>query len=311
MEKTQHIPVLEQEVVEYLRAASGGDFLDCTLGGAGHTLAILSAHPKNTVTASDRDERALKRAAERLSGFGSRVTLLHADFSALTELLQDKTFDGMLADLGISTDQLKENRGFSFNDDGALDMRMDESSGQSAAELVNSATPQQLFVILKQGGVGNEARAISQAIVDNRPHTTAKGLAQVVNQAFARVARGKMAAKKVNPSTVVFQALRIAVNREFEHIENLMELAPRLIRTGGRIAIITFHSLEDRVVARKMREWESGGEFSVRTPGAARAKRLGHMIERKGIEPSAEEVSRNPSARSACLRVFEFSSIDS
>lgn len=311
MEKTQHIPVLEKEVLEYLQAAAGGEFLDCTLGGAGHTLAILNANPKNTVTASDRDGRALERAKLRLSGHESRVTLLHADFAALGDLLGDRTFDGMLADLGISTDQLKENRGFSFNDEGALDMRMDESSGPSAADIVNSASAHEIFVILKQGGVGNEARAIAKAIVENRPHQTAKGLAQIVNQAFARVARGKMAAKKVNPSTVVFQALRIAVNREFEHIESLMELAPRLVRTGGRIAIITFHSLEDRVVLRKMREWESGGEFSARNPGLARAKRLGHVVERKGIEPSAEEVSRNPSARSACLRVFEFSSIDS
>lgn len=311
MEKTQHIPVLENEVVEQLRAAAGGDFLDCTLGGAGHTLAILKANPRNTVTASDRDERALKRAAERLSEYGSRVKLLHADFESLNSLLSDRTFDGMLADLGISTDQLRENRGFSFNDEGALDMRMDESRGLSAADIVNTATLHEIFVILKKGGVGNEARAIAKAIVDARPHSSAKALAQIVNQAFARVARGKMAAKKVNPSTVVFQALRIAVNREFEHIESLMELAPRLIRTGGRIAIITFHSLEDRVVARKMREWESGGEFSARNPGLARGKRLGHVVQRKGIEPSGEEISRNPSARSACLRVFEFSSIDS
>ncbi|MBN8548987.1 MAG: 16S rRNA (cytosine(1402)-N(4))-methyltransferase RsmH [Deltaproteobacteria bacterium] len=311
MEKTQHIPVLESEVLEYLQAAAGGNFLDCTLGGAGHTLAILQANPKNTVTASDRDERALKRAAVRLADHASRVTLLHADFAALSGLLKDQTFDGMLADLGISTDQLKENRGFSFNDDAALDMRMDESQGQSAADIVNGASAQQIFVLLKQGGVGNEARAIANAIVERRPYGTAKELAAVVNQTFARVARGKAAQKKVNPSTVVFQALRIAVNREFEHIESLMELAPRLIRSGGRIAIITFHSLEDRVVARKMREWESGGEFSARSPGSMRAKRLGHVVERKGIEPSAEEVTRNPSARSACLRVFEFSSIDS
>jgi 16S rRNA (cytosine1402-N4)-methyltransferase len=311
MAATQHIPVMAKEVLDALRAAEGGKFVDCTLGGAGHTQMILESNPKNQVTAADRDGRALDRARERLAKFGNRVQLIHSEFAGLAAELQNENFDGLLADLGISTDQLKENRGFSFNDADTLDMRMDQSSGPTAAELLNTCSAKELFVMLKQGGVGNEARALSQAIIENRPYASAKDLSRVVNQTFARVSRAKMAAKKVNPSTVVFQALRIAVNREFEQIESLMQLAPRIVRQGGRMAVITFHSLEDRLVARTMRDWESGGEFSARNPGTATRKRLGRVVERKGIFPSAEEVASNPSARSACLRVFEFLSIDS
>jgi 16S rRNA (cytosine1402-N4)-methyltransferase len=224
-------------------------------------------------------------------------------------VLEGKVFDGMLADLGTSTDQLKEGRGFSFTDESSLDMRMDESSGLSAQEIVNSASEQELFVILKRGGVGSEARPVARAIASERPFTSARQLSATVNQVLARVARAKTAQKKVNPSTVVFQALRIAVNREFEQIESLMKLAPQVVRRGGRMAVITFHSLEDRAVARTMREWESGGEFSALNPASRHAPSLGKVIERKGVYPSEEEVARNPSSRSACLRVFEFSSI--
>ncbi len=305
---TRHIPVLEAEVLEALRAAGGGAFLDCTLGGAGHSEAILKSNLKNSVVASDRDLRAIERARVRLAGYEGRFELLHSDFAGLAAKLSGRTFDGLLADLGISTDQLKEGRGFSFTDEQSFDMRMDESAGSTAADLVNDSDEQTLIRVLHQGGIGPEARKLAQAIIAARPHTSAKSFASVVNKVMASVAGGKYAKKKVNPATVVFQALRIAVNREFEQIDSLMEMAPTLVRSGGRMAVITFHSLEDKAVVRKMREWESGGEFSALNPASVRGKRLGKIINKKGVEPSAAEVERNPSARSACLRVFEFMS---
>lgn len=305
--KTLHIPVLEREVLEALRASKGGEFLDCTLGGGGHTEAILESNPVNRVTASDRDGRAIERAARRLLRFEGRVELLHSDFAGLTVQLQGRSFDGLLADLGISSDQLREGRGFSFNDDASFDMRMDESAGPSAAELVNTAEERELVHILRRGGVGTEARQVARALVAGRPFHSARQCADVINRTLTG---GKFARKKVNPATVVFQALRIAVNSEFEQIESLMDAAPELVKQGGRMAVITFHSLEDRAVMSKMREWESGGEYSVMNPSSKRGKRFGKVLTRKGIEPSAEEVERNPSARSARLRVFEFLSID-
>ena len=304
-EQTHHISVMRGEVVELLEAGRGGAFVDCTLGGAGHTRAILEASPDATVAAVDRDLRAIARARESLRSFGDRVTLAHAPFSKTAEVFQGRTFDGLLADLGLSTDQLREGRGFAFSEEAPLDMRMNEEDALTAHELVNNSTEHELFVLLRKGGVGPEAKAIARAIVKARPVETTKALAELV----ARVvppSRGRGGEKKSHPATVTFQALRIAVNDEFGEIERLLAAVPSLMKAGGRTAIITFHSLEDKLVTETMRRWEGGGEFSAQWPGALRQEPLGRLVTRKPVVPSEDEVARNPSSRSARLRVFRF-----
>jgi 16S rRNA (cytosine1402-N4)-methyltransferase len=301
-DSTRHIPVLLSEVLIALRAAEGGNFLDCTLGGAGHTEAILNANPKNRVTAADRDVRALERARERLKEFGERVSLNHLRFSELADALAGQRFDGMLADLGISTDQLFEGRGFSFKDEALLDMRMDETQDFSAYHLVNEISERELYVILRQGGVGPEAKQISHAIARARPIERTSELAQVIADAL----KGRHREKHVHPATVTFQALRMKVNEEREQIDSLLAAAPKLVSAGGRFAVITFHSIEDKVVTQQMRAWQQGEAFSALMPGGSRATKLGRMVDKKAVLPDAAELERNPSARSARLRVFEF-----
>ncbi len=305
--ETLHIPVMLTEVLEALRADAGGDFLDCTLGGGGHTEGLLAANPTNFVVAIDRDQRAIDRARRRLSGESKRIELIQAAFSDLRDMCSGKQFDGILADLGLSTDQLSEERGFSFNDDSPLDMRMDESQPVTADSIVNGSTERELFAILKRGGVGREARAVAKAIVDNRPVRTTRELARVICKA-AQPYTGK---KKINPATVPFQAIRIAVNGEFEEIETLLKAAPALMKKGGRLAVITFHSLEDKAVAHTMRAWEADSTAPAWWPRSKLAKRgieqpLGRMVSKKAIQPSEDEIKRNPASRSARLRVFEF-----
>ena len=289
-------------MLEALRVTQGGDYLDCTLGGAGHTQAILDANSKNTVTAIDRDSSAVIRAEESLSDYKQRVTLRHAAFSDLVELFGKESFDGILADLGISSDQLLQGRGFSFEDSSSLDMRMDSSKGMTAAEYINSIDEPELKKILFDGGVGNETKIVCKAIINNRPFNSAKELAKAINKSL----QGKISAKRENPSTVVFQAIRIAVNQELKELQSLLEAVPALVKKGGKFAVITFHSLEDRAAARIMKSWE-GGEFSASWPGEGPIKTLGKLIPRGAIKPSANEIETNPRARSARLRVFEFS----
>jgi 16S rRNA (cytosine1402-N4)-methyltransferase len=295
MAESVHISVLLNESVAALcGSVEGGRYLDCTLGGAGHTQAILEAHPQNHVVACDRDTRAIARATVKLASFGDRITLRHAPFSTIADF-ESHSFDGVFADLGMSTDQLREGRGFSYSDEGALDMRMDEEQEVTAASLVNELSEQDLFVLLKRGGVGSDARRFAHSIVRARPITTPKQLAQALG-----------GSRDKNPAPVVFQALRIAVNNEFEEIDALMAAAPRLVKEGGRLAVITFHSLEDKAVTRVMRAWEGSESYPAWWPGRKETVRLGKMVHRKPIVPSDAEVEKNPSARSARLRVFQF-----
>ncbi len=294
-----HIPVLLSESREFLRASEGGSFLDCTLGGAGHTQALLDASSEVTVAAFDRDPKALARAEAFLTEYGDRVEVAQAAFSELAQRCQGRTFRGMLADLGVSTDQIREERGFAFQDS-SLDMRMDPTSGVSARVLLNGATEQELYVIFKKGGVGNEARKVAREIVAQRPIESADQLAKLV------VRCGGAKDKKTHPATVVFQALRIAVNHEFEEIDALMQAAPSLVEKGGRLVVISFHSLEDKAVTRVMREWDSGGSAPANYPGAVRHERKGRLLTKKAVFPTEQEIERNPSARSARMRVFEF-----
>jgi 16S rRNA (cytosine1402-N4)-methyltransferase len=298
-----HVPVLLREVVEQLQAEKGGMFLDCTFGGGGHTRALLDASPDAWVVALDRDKRALDRASSWSGQYGERLQLIHSPFSHATEAVGFNKFDGILADLGMSTDQLREGRGFSFSDEGPLDMRMDESAPMTAQDFLNTASEREIYLALAQGGVGSTARSLARTLVDRRPFSSAKQLAEVVRQSHL----GKKSASKVHPATVVFQALRMKINRECEEIQALLAAAPNLIKgPGSRLAIITFHSLEDTLVAREMRRWESAGSYPASWRGARDQKRIGRVSPRKPLCPTDEEVKRNPASRSARLRVFEF-----
>jgi 16S rRNA (cytosine1402-N4)-methyltransferase len=298
-----HVPVLLREVVEQLQAEKGGMFLDCTFGGGGHTRALLEASPDTWVVALDRDGRALERASSWSHEYGERLKLIRCPFSCAAEEVGFTKFDGILADLGMSTDQLHEGRGFSFSDEGPLDMRMDERAPTTAQDFLNTASEREIYLALAEGGVGSTARPLARTLVSRRPFESAKQLAEVVRQSQL----GKKSGSKVHPATVVFQALRMKINREREEIEALLSAAPRLVKgAGARLAVITFHSLEDTLVAREMRRWESAGSYPASWRGVRDQRQLGKVYPKKPVCPTDEEVKRNPASRSARLRVFEF-----
>ena len=297
-----HVPVMLNEVIEALGARGGGMFLDCTFGGGGHTRAILDASPDSWVVAMDRDARALERGSRWASAYGDRLDLVHAPFSKVAEAASGRVFDGVLADLGMSTDQLVEGRGFSFADTGPLDMRMDESAGMTAADFVNTSSEREIFLALAEGGVGKNARAIARTLVFHRPFTSPKALADAVKASQL----GKRSQSHVHPATVVFQALRMHINDELGEVKKLLDAAPSVTKQGGKLAVITFHSVEDRAVASRMREWESAGSYPANWRGIRAEKRIGRVVNKGAEKPSDEEVSRNPASRSARLRVFQF-----
>lgn len=297
-----HVPVMLNEVIEALGARGGGMFLDCTFGGGGHTRAILDASPDSWVVAMDRDARALERGSRWASAYGDRLDLVHAPFSKVAEAASGRVFDGVLADLGMSTDQLVEGRGFSFADTGPLDMRMDESAGMTAADFVNTSSEREIFLALAEGGVGKNARAIARTLVFHRPFTSPKALADAVKASQL----GKRSQSHVHPATVVFQALRMHINDELGEVKKLLDAAPSVVKQGGKLAVITFHSVEDRAVASRMREWESAGSYPANWRGIRAEKRIGRVVNKGAEKPSDEEVSRNPASRSARLRVFQF-----
>lgn len=303
---SRHISVLLREVLEFLQVENdnGGHYLDCTLGGAGHSLAILEANPKNTVTAIDRDKRAIERAEVLRERYGDRFTAHQTDFVGLTDCVAGERFDGILADLGLSTDQLYEQRGFSFRDDSELDMRMDESQSLTASEVVNSYDFVALKKVFLRGGVGKESGALAKIIVAARPIKSAKELSELI----ARSSHGKKT--NVHPATVVFQALRMTVNDELANIEALLKTAPKIIKQNGRFAVISFHSTEDAVVTKTMRRWQ-GREYSALWPTPQDGSgALGTLLTKKAVLPIEQEKENNPSARSARMRVFEFSLVE-
>jgi 16S rRNA (cytosine1402-N4)-methyltransferase len=297
-----HVSVLLKECVEQLRVGQGGMFLDCTFGGGGHTRAILDANPDAWVIALDRDQRALERGAQWAGRYGDRLELIHAPFSDVLSSVSFRGFDGVLADLGMSTDQLREGRGFSFADEGPLDMRMDESVGPSAQDFLNTASEREIFVALAQGGVGVMAKQLARILAAKRPFSSARELADVVKASQL----GKRSESRVHPATVVFQALRIWVNQEIDQIESFLEAVPQLVKPGGRLAVITFHSIEDKLVAHRMRTWESAGSYPASWRGPREERKIGRVWPKKPILPSDHEVEMNPASRSARLRVFEF-----
>lgn len=295
-----HIPVLLKEVTEGLQAAAGGVFLDCTFGGGGHSREILEANPQNQVWACDRDPEAVKRGGQLAEKYPDRFFIKEARFSELEDSLGNLKFDGILADLGFSSDQMAGERGFSFSDCGSLDMRMDPRIQETASDLVNKLSSNHLKRIFQKGGVRQGAFAVASAIEANRPIESAAQLESIINGAIPRT-------KNTNPATVFFQALRIAVNQELEEIESLLKYLPKASKTGGRVCIIGFHSLEDQLVAGKFREWSQKDSVPALWAGKREEKKvLGTLQGRDAITPGDEELKLNPRSRSAMLRVFVF-----
>lgn len=302
---SNHIPVLYQEVLSALQPRAGSLIIDGTVGAGGHALGILErSAPDGALLGLDRDPVTLPLAQQRLARFGERVHLRHGSFRELAAQAQAAGWtavDGVLLDLGLSSLQLDDpQRGFAFRHDGPLDMRFDPTSGASAADLVNRLPEGELADLIYRHGEERQSRRFARAIVAARPIRTTVELAELI----AKAHRGRRG--KTHPATRTFQALRIAVNDELSALQEALPQAVQLLRSGGRLAVIAFHSLEDRMVKRFMRE-ESRNvvcppeEQTGRIENAARLC----LVQRKPIRPSEEEIQRNPRARSARLRVAE------
>ena len=291
---TVHQAVLTAEVLTFLAPQRGGLFVDCTVGLGGHARVLLE-HGASRVIGLDRDREALSQAHTALSAWAEHVELHHANYKDVDAVLntsQISSVDGVLADLGVSSLHLDgEGRGFSFRRDEPLDMRMDQSAGQTAADLIRNTSEQALADIIFKYGEERQSRRIARAIVEARrtsPVTSTGDLASIVRRSLRR--RGYT---RIDPATRTFQAIRIWVNQELEGLEAALEAMCRRLRTGARLVVISFHSLEDRIVKHTFRALERGGEVAIR------------VLTKRPVIPQDEEVERNPRARSAKLRVAE------
>ena len=288
----QHEPVMVAEVLSHLEPQRGGLFVDCTVGLGGHARALLEAGASRLI-GLDRDLEALRLAREALVPYGDRAELVHSDYRAMTEVLDSRgigSVQGVLADLGVSSLQLDAaNRGFSFRRDEPLDMRMDTSSGSTAAEAVATADEQTLADVIYEFGEERHARRVARAIVAARqsaPIETTGRLADVVRRAVPR--KGYT---RIDPATRTFQAIRIWVNHELDGLDTFLGAAVERLERGGRIVVITFHSLEDRIVKHTLRALQAAGRVTIRT--------------KRPMVPEETEIDRNPRARSAKLRSAE------
>jgi 16S rRNA (cytosine1402-N4)-methyltransferase len=289
-----HIPVMTAEVLQHLRPEQGGLFVDCTIGLGGHSRALLEAGASRVI-GFDRDLDALARARDTLAPWGDRVELVHADYRAIDEVLDSRQIthvDGALADLGVSSMQFDApGRGFSFQRDEPLDMRMDRTGAETAADLVAHSTERDLADAIFLYGEERFSRRIARALVDARreaPVDTTGRLATIVRRAIPH--RGGHV--RIDPATKTFQALRIWVNRELDGLDRFVETAARRLRAGARLVVITFHSLEDRIVKHTLRALHQRDG-------------LVQVLTKKPMVPTDEEVHRNPRARSAKLRAAE------
>ncbi len=300
MREFEHRSVLLDATLQALQPRPGGSYLDGTLGGGGHTQALLEASgPDGVVVGIDRDPHALAAASQRLAHFGDRFRPLHGRFGDMAQLAEPWTpLDGLLLDLGVSSPQLDHpERGFSFQHDGPVDMRMDPEHGESAAELLDRIDARELADILYRYGEEPRSRRIAAAIVEGRPWTSTAALAECVERASGY--RGS----RTHPATRTFQAIRIAVNDELGELQRALDAAPQLVRPGGRVAVISFHSLEDRLVKRHFHK--AAGKRTARDEfGNPVEPPQGRLVHSRGIA-GREADPENPRARSARLRVLE------
>jgi 16S rRNA (cytosine1402-N4)-methyltransferase len=292
MERPQHVPVLLEESLEFLAVRPGGVYADLTLGLGGHSAEIARRlGAKGKLIAFDRDPEAMSKAQVRLAAVAEErgaempvVEYVSRPFSEVAEVITPGALDGLLADFGVSSLQLDEaHRGFSFRTDGPLDMRMDPRSGLTAEQVVNQVDEEELANLIYEFGEERRSRRIARAIVRARPITTTAELARVVS-AVAPPIKGE----KIHPATRTFQALRIRVNDELQEIQSLLKSAGSLLKPGGRLVLISFHSLEDRLVKDALRDGAKAGQFE--------------LLTKKPVVATEQESLRNPRSRSAKLR---------
>lgn len=309
MDNAKHVSVLLDECIENLAIKPDGIYVDGTLGLGGHSYEIASRLTTGRLIGIDRDETAIARAGERLAPFAGKITLVHGNFSDTASILDDlgiDAVDGMLFDLGVSSPQLDEaERGFSYMNDAPLDMRMDRSEGLTAYDVVNDYSADRLNRIFWDYGDERYARRISAAIIaarEKKPVETTFELVDIIKGALPAAALRE----KQHPAKRCFQAIRIAVNDELGAISALMDTAPDKLKLGGRLCVISFHSLEDRIVKSGIAARENGctcpREAPICTCGFIKTLK---SVCRKPILPGADEIERNPRARSAKLRVAE------
>jgi len=287
-----HEPVLVAEVLVLLAPSRGGLFVDCTVGLGGHTQALLE-HGAARVLGLDRDPAALERARERLAPFGDRVELVHADYRRLDEILAARhspPIDGLLADLGVSSMQLDTpGRGFSFRRDEALDMRMDTTEGPTAADALRDVDERTLADLIYRFGEERHSRRVARAVVEARARQAIETTGQLAD--LVRRAIPRKGYSRIDPATRTFQAIRIWVNRELEGLDTFLASAARNLSAGGRLSVITFHSLEDRIVKHTLRALQAEGGLKILT--------------KRPVVPTDAEIARNPRARSSKLRAAE------
>lgn len=299
-----HQPVLYHEIIHFLKPISPGRYIDATVGAGGHAYGILEhSSPSGRLLALDRDPQALELAAQRLSHYGSRVSLVHSSFTRLAEETRKlgwESVNGILLDLGLSSMQIDTpERGFSFLSEGPLDMRFDPQQIRDAASLVNGLPEHELADLIWRYGEERHARRIARAICQARPLRTTTELAEVIRRAVGQ-------RERIHPATRTFQALRIAVNEELQAIEAVLPQAVELLAPGGRLAVISFHSLEDRLIKQFFRRESSDCLCPPEQPVCTCGHRaVIREITRRPVTPKEEEVQINPRARSARLRVAE------
>ena len=287
-----HVSVLLKEAIDFLAIRRGGTYIDATLGLGGHSLEIAKRlGPQGHLIGFDKDPSAIELARQRLSGVGGdnrpRISLLHSSYAELPQHVPLASADGLLADLGVSSLQFGDAaRGFSFQAEGPLDMRMDPQGERTADQVVNHMREEDLANVIYEFGEERRSRRIARAIVRSRPIRSTAQLAAAVSAA-AR----PMKHERIHPATLTFQALRIFVNRELDDLRQLLEAAPQLLKPGGRLVVISFHSLEDRMVKDAMRAVARGGQYK--------------LLTKKPVTPGEKEIASNPRARSAKLRGAE------
>jgi 16S rRNA (cytosine1402-N4)-methyltransferase len=284
-----HIPVLKNEVIQYLDPKPGSRFIDATLGAAGHTREILErTGPDGQVLAIDQDESALSNAKAMLESFGSRVIFVHSNFRAVGKIAEEHGFlncDGVLADIGISSMMVDDpSRGFSFMREGPLDMRMDRTQTLTAADVVNTYSEKEIADLIYTLGEERRSRPIARSIVRSRPLQQTTDLVRAIERVSGGPRHGQ-----IHPATRTFQALRIHVNDELQSLEDFLDASMTVVRSGGRVVVISFHSLEDRIVKQKFR--------ASTVPG--------RVLTKKVVIATDEEVRSNHRARSAKLRAWE------
>jgi 16S rRNA (cytosine1402-N4)-methyltransferase len=290
-----HVSVLLKEAIDFLAIRRGGTYIDATLGLGGHSLEIARRlGPQGHLIGFDKDTHAIELARQRLSRIGGdarpKITLLHSSYAEVPQHVPAATADGLLADLGVSSLQFGDQaRGFSFQAEGPLDMRMDPQGERTADQVVNHMREEDLANVIYEFGEERRSRRIARAIVRARPIRTTAHLAQVISAALRSMNTG--AHQRIHPATLTFQAIRIFVNRELEDLKALLAAAPQVLKSGGRLVVISFHSLEDRMVKDALRDGAKSGVYSVLT--------------KKPVTAAEEEIGRNPRSRSAKLRAAE------